>query len=75
MCLPHHSPSLLISHPPLHLTYSLADPRYHLELTLKGVQRVPPRSGDSRLPITLIILSLLGHAFAQTPNYYDHLML
>ena len=73
MCPPHHSPSLLISHPPF--AYSLADPRYHLELTLKGVQRVPPRSGDSRLPITLIILSLLGHAFAQTPNCYDHLML
>ena len=73
MCPPHHSPSLLISHPPF--AYSLADPRYHLELTLKGVQRVPPRSGDSRLPITLIILSLLGHTFAQAPNCYDHLML
>ena len=62
----------------LHLTHNLPDPlrgRPRLEFALKGLQRKRPRSGDSRLPITPLILSVLGHTLSRILDCYDHLMI
>ena len=62
----------------LHLSRGFPDPLKgcpRVDLALKGLRRRKPRSGDSRLPITPLILSTLGRVWAQPPVMYEDLML
>ena len=56
----------------LHILRCLPNPLTdtpRLELVLKGIQRIRPRQGKPRLPITPIILGRLKSSFDQSPGY------
>lgn len=62
----------------MHLAAGFVDPLKdapRLELALKGLRRRKPRAGDTRLPITPLILSVLGRTLVQSGDGYDHLLL
>lgn len=46
-----------------------------LDLALKGLRRRKPRTGDTRLPITLWVLSIIGQSLAQHYSGYDQALL
>ena len=56
----------------LHILHGLPNPLTdtpRLELVLKGIQRIKPRQGKPRLPITPIILGRLKSSFDLSPGY------
>ena len=64
----------------MHLSHGLPDPLQGLhvpglELASKGLKRNKPRSKDSHLPITPLILNVIGNAAVQRLERYDQLML
>ena len=63
----------------MHLAHGLPNPLQglpRLELALKGLKRRKPQSGDSRLPITPLVLTIIGRSLSQhCRDQYDQLML
>ena len=62
----------------LHLASGFQDPLVgatRLELALKGLRKRKPRARDARLPITPLVLSIVGRTLAQNPDGYECLLL
>lgn len=62
----------------MHLAKGLPDPLKYaprLDLALKGLRRRKPRAGDTRLPITPWVLSIIGQSLVQHYSSYDQAML
>lgn len=62
----------------MHLAAGFADPLKEsgrLDLALRGLKRRKPRTGDSRLPMTPLVLAILGQSLRSDGDSYDQLML
>lgn len=62
----------------LHLEKGLQDPlvgKTRLDLALKGMRRRKPRARDVRLPITPLVLSMIGRSLVQNAQQYEQLLI
>ena len=62
----------------MHISHGLGDPLkgcLQLELVLKGLKRQRPRSQDSRLPITPLVLLKIKSILDRDPHNYDNILL
>ena len=61
----------------MHISHGYGDPLkgcLQLELVLKGLKRQRPRSQDSRLPITPLVLLKIKSIFDRDPHNYDNIV-